>query len=155
MSVANNQMRNRHMENKKSILILCTGNSCRSQMAEGYMRKFHGDTYEIYSAGIESHGMNESAIKVMGEAGVDITHHTSKTIDELPTKSFEYVLTVCDNAKEHCPFFPAVIKVIHHSFEDPPALAKELTEEEDILDCYRRVRDEVATYIQRVLPGKL
>lgn len=127
---------------KKNIMFLCTGNSCRSQMAEGFARKYWGEEFNVYSAGTKKHGMNERAMKVMKEADVDISSHYSKTVDELPDVKFDYVVTVCDSAKENCPYFPGG-KIIHVGFQDPPALTKEMTDEEEILSVYRRVRDEI------------
>lgn len=133
---------------KKKILFLCTGNSCRSQMAEGFARHYFGDKFEIYSAGIEKHGMNQRAIKVMQESGVDITNQSSKTLEELGPILFDYVYTVCGHANELCPIFPGRAKVMHVGFDDPPKLALGLTEEEEILPHYRRVRDDIKNWIQ-------
>lgn len=133
---------------KKKILFLCTGNSCRSQMAEGFARHYFGDKFEIYSAGIEKHGMNQRAIKVMQESGVDITNQSSKTLEELGPILFDYVYTVCGHANELCPIFPGRAKVMHVGFDDPPKLALSLTEEEEILSHYRRVRDDIKNWIQ-------
>ncbi len=130
-------------------MFLCTGNSCRSQMAEGFCRQYWGDAFNVYSAGTKKHGMNERAIKVMKEAGVDISSHFSKTTDELPEVTFDYVITVCDAAKESCPFFPGG-KIIHVGFQDPPALTKDMKNEEDILVIYRRVRDEIEASIKNL-----
>lgn len=138
---------------KKNIMFLCTGNSCRSQMAEGFARKYWGHEFNVYSAGTKKHGMNERAIKVMKEAGVDISSHYSKTTEELPQVTFEYVVTVCDSAKENCPYFPGG-KIVHVGFQDPPALTKEMTNEEEILAVYRRVRDEIENFI-KVMKTKL
>jgi arsenate reductase len=138
---------------KKNIMFLCTGNSCRSQMAEGWCRKYWEDDFEVYSAGTKKHGMNTRAIKVMEEAGVDISTHFSKTVEELPKITFDYVITVCDAAKETCPYFPGG-KIIHVGFQDPPAITKEMTDEEEILKVYRRVRDEIKESI-KVLKEKL
>lgn len=132
---------------KKNIMFLCTGNSCRSQMAEGWARKYWGNEFNVYSAGTKNHGMNERAIKVMKEAGVDLSTHYSKTVDELPKVSFHYVVTVCDHAHENCPYFPGG-KVVHVGFQDPPALTKEMKDEEEILAVYRRVRDEIESFIK-------
>lgn len=134
---------------KKNILFLCTGNSCRSQMAEGFCRKYWSDRFEVFSAGTKKHGMNTRAIQVMAEVGVDLTAHYSKTVDELPNIKFDYVVTVCDSAKEACPFFPGG-KVIHVGFQDPPALTKDMTDEEAILAIYRRVRDEIEFAIKNL-----
>lgn len=135
---------------KKNIMFLCTGNSCRSQMAEGFARKYWGLEFDVYSAGTKKHGMNERAIKVMQEAGVDISTQYSKTIEELPKITFDYVVTVCDAAKETCPYFPGG-KVIHVGFQDPPAITKEMSDEEEILNVYRRVRDEIHLSIKNLL----
>jgi arsenate reductase len=107
----------------KNILVLCTGNSCRSQMAEGYLRYFAGDRAIIYSAGIETHGVNQKAIQVMAEDGIDISHHTSNNVDVYTGINFDYVITVCDNAKENCPFFPTRAHRFHQSFPDPAKAA--------------------------------
>ncbi|MGV1098397.1 arsenate reductase ArsC [Thiovibrio sp. JS02] len=139
---------------RPKILFLCTGNSCRSQMAEGWARHLHGHRYQVYSAGIEKHGMNPSAIKVMAEAGVDISGQRSKTTAELPERNFDYVITVCGHADENCPFFPAGTRVIHHGFDDPPRLAADTKNEEEALVHYRRVRDEIRDFI-RTLPESL
>ncbi|MBN1162975.1 MAG: arsenate reductase ArsC [Candidatus Krumholzibacteriota bacterium] len=135
------------MKPKLKVLFLCTGNSCRSQMAEGLCRHLLGDFIEPYSAGIEKHGLNPLAVKVMGEIGIDISGQRSKTVDELGEKEFDYVVTVCDRAKEMCPFFPARVKVVHREFEDPPKLAEEAAGEAEALALYRRVRDEIRDYI--------
>ena len=127
---------------KKKILFLCTGNSCRSQMAESFARQFWGHEFEVFSAGTQKHGMNPRAIKVMQEAGIDLSSHYSKTIEELPTNSFDWVVTVCDAANEKCPYFSGS-KVIHIGFQDPPALTKDMSDEEQILQVYRRVRNEI------------
>ncbi|MBN1766162.1 MAG: arsenate reductase ArsC [Sedimentisphaerales bacterium] len=139
------------------ILFLCTGNSCRSQMAEGWARYLKADSIEPYSAGIETHGLNGYAVEVMAEANIDISGHKSKHVDELAHINFDYVITVCSHANEHCPVFPGTAKVIHQGFDDPPQLAKHAKSEEEILDHYRRVRDQIKTYIQTLpqsLPGK-
>lgn len=130
-------------------MFLCTGNSCRSQMAEGFCRKYWGHMFSVYSAGTKKHGMNARAIKVMKESGVDISNHFSKTTDELPEITFDFVITVCDSAKESCPYFPGG-KVIHVGFQDPPALTKEMKDEEEILKVYRRVRDEIEFTIKNL-----
>ena len=130
---------------KTTILFLCTGNSCRSQMAEGWTRHLKGDTIEAYSAGIKKHGLNPMAIKVMAEAGVDISRQYSKVIDELPLTHFDYVVTLCGHVNETCPFFPG--KKIHKGFDDPPLLAANAGNEEEALIHYRRVRDEIRDFI--------
>jgi arsenate reductase len=139
---------------KPKILFLCTGNSCRSQMAEGWCRHLKGDIIEAYSAGIETHGLNPYAVKVMAEAGVDISGHKSKLLTDLNGINFDYVVTVCGHAHETCPFFPAKAKVIHVGFDDPPKMTKDLTDEEEKLNCYRRVRDEIRLFIA-TLPGSI
>lgn len=133
------------MNTKTSILFLCTGNSCRSQMAEGWARHLKHDTIQAYSAGIEKHGLNPHAVKVMAEAGVDISGHLSTIIDELPVSSFDWVVTLCGHAHEMCPFFPG--RTVHHGFDDPPNLAASAHSEEEKLDHYRRVRDEIRAFI--------
>jgi len=139
------------MEKKLKVLFLCTGNSCRSQMAEGWTRHLKGDLIEAYSAGIETHGLNQNAVKVMTEAGVDISQHKSKHIDEFKDVDIDVVVTVCGHAQETCPFFPTNCKVIHVGFGDPPKMAKELAEQggdaEAQLDCYRKVRDEIKNFV--------
>ncbi len=145
------------MENQKKkikILFLCTGNSCRSQMAEGWARHLKGDVIEPYSAGIETHGLNPYAVQVMKEAGVDISHHTSKNVRDLMHIPFDYVITVCDHANETCPVFPGRVKRLHVGFDDPPRLAAKLSSEEEKLSVYRRVRDEIRSFVQS-LPGSL
>jgi arsenate reductase len=127
----------------KNVLVLCTGNSCRSQMAEGYLRHFAGDKAIVYSAGIETHGVNPKAIQVMAEDNIDISHHTSNNIDEYINIPFDYVITVCDNAKENCPYFPAKAQRFHQNFPDP---AKATGTSEQIMDEFRRVRDMIKAY---------
>jgi arsenate reductase (thioredoxin) len=143
---------------KLKILFLCTGNSCRSQMAEGWAHALKSDVIEAWSAGIETHGLNPNAVKVMAEAGVDISGHKSENVADLLHIPFDYVITVCGHANEHCPFFPGKAKVIHVGFDDPPKLARELAakgvDAEGQLDCYRRVRDEIKALIE-TLPEKL
>jgi arsenate reductase (thioredoxin) len=139
---------------KVKILFLCTGNSCRSQMAEGFARALKGNVIEPYSAGIETHGLNPNAVKVMAEAGVDISRQHSKHLNELKGVPFDYVITVCDNAHESCPLFPGRTKVVHVGFDDPPRLAKTATSEEEVLGHYRRVRDEIRAFVE-TLPTSL
>lgn len=131
---------------KIKILFLCTGNSCRSQMAEGWGRFFHGEMFDFYSAGIQKHGMNARAVSVMKEVGIDISAQYSKTLEELGPIQFDFVFTVCGDAHEHCPYFPGKTKVIHVGFQDPPRLSEGLTDEEEILAHYRRVRDEIRDF---------
>jgi arsenate reductase (thioredoxin) len=135
---------------KLKILFLCTGNSCRSQMAEGWARHLKSDIIDPYSAGIEVHGLNPYAVKVMAEAGVDISKQRSKNVKELSGIDFDHVITVCDNANESCPFFPGRVKRTHVGFDDPPRLAKDMKSEEDILNIYRRVRDEIRKFIEKM-----
>jgi arsenate reductase len=132
---------------KISVLFLCTGNSCRSQMAEGLCRHFRGDVIEPYSAGIEKHGLNPFAVNAMQEIDIDITGHVSKTTEELGDTKFDYIITVCGHAYKYCPVFPVITKVIHEGFEDPPKLAANAATEEEALVHYRRVRDEIKAYI--------
>lgn len=138
---------------KVKVLFLCTGNSCRSQMAEGWARRLRGDRIEAYSAGIEKHGMNPHAVKVMSEAGVDITQQTSKTVAELGPVHFDYVVTVCGHANEHCPVFPGKAKVVHVGFDDPPKLSAGLPDGEAKLAVYRRVRDEIRRFVETLPDG--
>jgi arsenate reductase len=127
----------------KRILVLCTGNSCRSQIAEGYIRHFAGDKAEVFSAGVETHGVNPRAIAIMKEDGIDISHHTSNNINEYKDIDFNFVITVCDNAKERCPFLPSNAKKFHHNFPDP---AKALGTEEEIMRQFGQVRDLIKDY---------
>lgn len=140
--------------NKLKVLFLCTGNSCRSQMAEGWARALKGDVIEPYSAGVEIHGMNARAVQVMAEAGVDISGQHSKHVDELAGIEFDYVVTVCDRANESCPLFPGNTKIVHVGFDDPPKLAASAGTEEDALNHYRRVRDEIRAFVE-ALPEAL
>jgi len=137
---------------KKNVLFLCTGNSCRSQMAEGWARHFHGETIEAYSAGIESHGMNPNAMQVMKEAGVDISGQSSKLADSLSHVPLDLVVTVCGHADENCPLFLTKAKLVHVGFADPPKLAKMAANEAEALDQYRRVRDEIREFVIERLP---
>lgn len=139
---------------KINILFLCTGNACRSQMAEGWARHLKTDDLAVWSAGVAPHGLDPRAVKVMAETGVDIAGHTSKHLDTLSDVSFDYVVTVCDNAAESCPVFPGKVSKLHRSFQDPPALAKGADSEEQALDHYRRVRDEIRSFIE-TLPHAL
>ncbi len=136
------------------VLFLCTGNSCRSQMAEGWARHLWPDQIEPYSAGVKTHGLNPDAVRVMAEAGVDISGHRSKLLDELKGIEFDYVVTVCSNAHESCPVFPGKTRVVHVGFDDPPRLAAEAKTEEERLAPYRRVRDEIRQFIAE-LPQRL
>ena len=136
------------------ILFLCTGNSCRSQMAEGWARHLKSDSIEAYSAGIEPHGLDVKAVKVMAEAGVDISSQRSKPLDELKAIQFDSVVTLCGEAEEQCPVFPGRILVIHVGFEDPPRLAAKAKSEQEALECYRRVRDQIKGFVT-TLPESL
>jgi arsenate reductase (thioredoxin) len=133
---------------KLKVLFLCTGNSCRSQMAEGWARRLKGEVLEPYSAGLEKHGMDPHALQVMAEAGVDLSRQHSKTLEELEGARFDYVVTVCGHAHEHCPIFPGQTKVVHVGFEDPPTLTKHLPDGPEKLAVYRRGRDEIRRFIE-------
>ncbi len=130
----------------KNILVLCTGNSCRSQMAEGYLRYFAKDRATIYSAGVETHGVNPNAIRVMQEDGINISHHTSNNIGEYLNVNFDFIITVCDNAKEQCPYFPSHAQKFHHNFPDP---AKADGTEEEVMNEFRKVRDMIREYSRK------
>ncbi len=134
------------MGKEKRVLVICTGNSCRSQMAEGYLQQFAGNKAKIYSAGIEAHGVNPKAIQVMKEDGVDISKHSSNKLEEYQDIDFDVVITVCDNAKERCPYFPAKTKTFHHDFPDP---ARATGTEEEILNQFRKVREEIKEYCRK------
>ena len=133
---------------RAKVLFLCTGNSCRSQMAEGWARYLHHDEIEAYSAGTEQHGLNPNAVSVMNEAGVDISGHQSKTLLDLAGIKFDYVITVCSNADQNCPVFPGETEKRHRGFDDPPQLARNASSTEEELDIYRRVRDEIRAFIE-------
>ena len=130
---------------KKRVLILCTGNSARSQMAEGLLRSMAGDRYEVFSAGTRPVGLNPNAVKAMSEVGIDISSHRSKSADEFTGQEFDYIITVCDNAKESCPFFPGSAKRIHHSFKDPAAAPLD-----NQLTTFRQVRDELEQWLKQM-----
>jgi arsenate reductase len=140
------------MKKKVTILFLCTGNSCRSQMAEGWARHLRANVIEAYSAGIDKHGLNPYAVRVMAEAGVDISGQHSKLVEELPVMTFDYVITLCGHAHETCPYFPG--RTIHQGFPDPPEMAKAATSEEEILRAYRTVRDQIREFVES-LPESL
>jgi arsenate reductase len=139
------------MSEPLKLLFLCTGNSCRSQMAEGWTRQLKGDQIKAFSAGIDTHGLNPHMLKVMDEAGVDVSNQKSENIRDFAEHDLDVVITVCGHAHETCPVFPANCKVVHTGFPDPPKMAKELAEkgatEEEQLDCYRSVRDKIKEYI--------
>ena len=132
---------------KRTILFLCTGNACRSQMAEGWARRLLGERFEAASAGIAPAGLDPRAVKVMAEAGVDISRQRSKHVREWQSVEFDYVVTVCDHARENCPVFPARVRMLHHDFPDPPRLAATTRTEEEALAHYRRVRDEIREFV--------
>lgn len=132
------------------VLFLCTGNSCRSQMAEAWAKHLKHLSIEAYSAGIEIHGLNKYAVKVMGEVGIDMSGHRSKTLAELGNVDFDFVITLCGNAQETCPLFSGNAKVIHHGFDDPPKLAVEARTEDEILPHYRRVRDQIKEFVMNI-----
>jgi arsenate reductase len=132
---------------KKNILVLCTGNSCRSQIAEGYLRYFHGAVANIYSAGVETHGVNPRAIETMQADGIDISAHTSNHVDEYLDINFDLILTVCDHASERCPIFPSTAKRLHHNFPDP---AKATGSEQKIQEAFAAVREEIKSFCQQL-----
>jgi arsenate reductase len=136
----------------KKILVLCTGNSCRSQIAEGYLRQFAGNKAEVYSAGVETHGVNPRAIQVMKEDGIDISHHTSNNVNEYKDIDFDYVITVCDNAKERCPYFPSKAKKFHYNFPDP---AKAKGTEVEVMQQFRTVREMIKRYSKEFVEENL
>jgi arsenate reductase len=144
----------RTVRDKTKVLFLCTGNACRSQMAEGWARHLAGDAIEPYSAGVQPHGLDPLAVRAMHETGVDIAQQRSKHVNELKDVGFDYVITVCDHANEACPVFPGKVTRLHVSFDDPPRLARDAKTEEEALGHYRRVRDEIRAYIAR-LPQSL
>ena len=136
----------------KKILVLCTGNSCRSQIADGYLKHFAGDKAEVYSAGIETHGVNPKAIAIMKEDGIDISSYTSNNITEYQDLAFDYVITVCDNAKENCPYLPGSAKKFHYNFPDP---AKARGSEEEIMQHFRNVREQIKEYCRTFIADNL
>jgi arsenate reductase len=127
----------------KKILVLCTGNSCRSQIAEGYLKHFAGEKAVVYSAGVETHGVNPRAIEIMAEDGIDISNHTSNNVNEYQDVDFDFVITVCDNARERCPYFPTNAIKFHHNFPDP---AKAVGDEAQVRESFRSVREMIKTY---------
>ena len=127
----------------KNVLVLCTGNSCRSQIAEGFLRKYLNDSFTVYSAGLEKHGVNPNAIRVMKEVGIDISHHTSDIIEDLPESEFDFVITVCDNARENCPYYPSKTKMIHQTFTDPSDLEGSSEEKNE---SFRICRDAIGFF---------
>lgn len=139
---------------KIKVLFLCTGNACRSQMCEGWARHLKGNRIEAWSAGVAPHGLDPRAVQVMAEAGVDISGQASKHIDTLLDLPFDYVITVCNSAAESCPVFPGKARQFHRSFQDPPALARSAQTEGEVLEHYRRVRDEIRAFVE-TLPEAL
>ena len=145
------------MADRLKVLFLCTGNSCRSQMAEGWARRLRPERIRPYSAGIAPRRLDPRAVRVMAEAGVDISGQRSKHVDELSGVALDYVVTVCGHAQEHCPVFPGGTEVVHVGFDDPPRLAADAATEQEALGHYRRVRDEIRAFVERLpdaLPGK-
>ncbi|WP_196896118.1 arsenate reductase ArsC [Aureivirga marina] len=132
----------------KNILVLCTGNSCRSQMAEGFLRHYAGENAKIYSGGIETHGVNPKAIKFMAEEGIDISNHTSNNVNEFVEIPFDYIITVCDHAHENCPYFPGKATRIHHNFTDP---SKVVGSEEEIAVAFRKTRQEIKEFSEKFI----
>jgi arsenate reductase len=136
----------------KKILVLCTGNSCRSQIAQGYLQYFAGDKAKVYSAGVETHGVNPKAIATMQEDDIDISNHTSDNINKYRNIAFDFVITVCDNAKERCPFFPTTAKKFHQNFPDP---AKATGSGEEVMQQFRQVRQQIKDYCRRFVTENL
>ncbi len=136
--------------NKPRVLFLCTGNSCRSQMAEAWTRQVWGDTFEVFSAGVAPNRMDPRTVRVMEEVGIPMEGYRPKHVDELKGITFDYVVTVCDHARETCPYFPGAHKILHQGFEDPPVLAQEAKTEEEALDHYRRIRDEIREFVSNL-----
>jgi arsenate reductase len=140
-------------QKKVKILFLCTGNSCRSQMAEAWARHLKGDRIEPASAGVEPKGVDPLAVQAMREVGVDMGGQGSKHVDELKHIDFDYVVTVCDHASENCPLFPGRTQVVHAGFEDPPKLAREIEDDAGKIEPYRRVRDEIKAFVETLPAG--
>ena len=139
---------------KIKLLFLCTGNSCRSQMAEAWTRHLKNDTIEVYSAGVAPSGLDKNAVKVMAEKNIDISNHKSKNIHDYTDIDFDYIITVCGHAHETCPVVFSKSKIIHKGFDDPPQMAQKLTDKEKKLNCYRKIRDEIYEYV-KTLPDAL
>lgn len=135
------------------VLFLCTGNSCRSQMAEGWSRHLQADAIESWSAGTIPKSVDPRAVEVMREAGVDISEQSSKAVEELLDLDFDYVVTVCDGAHENCPVFPGRARILHRGFEDPPKLAEKASSEEEALSHYRRIRDQIRRFVETLPQG--
>ena len=138
---------------KLKILFLCTGNSCRSQMAEAWTRRLKGDLIEPYSAGVAPHAVDPRAVKAMAEVGIDISGASSKSPEDLGDMEFDYVITVCDRAHQTCPVFPGSTRVVHVGFDDPPRLAENAPDEEEAMAHYRRVRDEIEAFVEKLPDG--
>jgi len=136
------------LSEKLKILFLCSGNSCRSQMADAWTKHLKGNQFEVYSAGVQPKAVDPRAVKAMAEAGIDISAQNSKDLDSLGNMEFDYVVTLCDNAREACPYFPAKTKLIHKGFDDPPKLAENTNNEEEAMAHYRRVRDEIKAFVE-------
>jgi arsenate reductase len=141
------------MADKTRILFLCTGNSCRSQMAEAWTKHLKGAQFDAYSAGVKPRGVDPRAIRAMAEVGLDISGQKSKDVDALGSAEFDYVITLCDTARESCPYFPAKTRLIHRGFDDPPKLAEKARNEEEAMTHYRRVRDEIRAFVERFPEG--
>src|SRR5215216_5577208 len=139
------------MSDRKRVLVLCTGNSARSQMAEGLLREMAGDRFEVESAGVNPSRVRPEAVEAMREIGIDISSHTSKSADEFVGQDFDYIITVCDNARETCPFFPGQAERIHHSFEDPPPPGA--ADHDSMMGIFRRVRDEIREWMKGFISG--
>ncbi len=139
---------------KMNVLFLCTGNSCRSQMAEAFTNHLKGDTIRAWSAGIEPKSIDPRAVQVMAESGIDISGRSSKSPDDLKDVAFDVVITVCDHAHESCPVFPDKTRVVHAGFDDPPRLAAQAASEQEALSHYRRVRDEIRAFVERMEEGE-
>lgn len=136
------------------ILFICTGNSCRSQMAEGWVRHLKQGLFQPDSAGVEKHDLDPLAVKVMDEVGIDISRQKSKLIDDLKDKDFDYVVTICEDANKNCPIFPGKAKRVHCAFDNPPRIAKTLASQDEIMNLYRRVRDEIKEFVLK-MPANL
>jgi arsenate reductase (thioredoxin) len=136
------------LSEKLKILFLCSGNSCRSQMADAWTKHLKGNQFDVYSAGVQPKAVDPRAVKAMAEAGIDISAQNSKDLDSLGNMEFDYVVTLCDNAREACPYFPAKTKLIHKGFDDPPKLAENTNNEEEAMAHYRRVRDEIKAFVE-------
>ncbi|MCK5147041.1 arsenate reductase ArsC [bacterium] len=135
------------MSDKIKILFLCTGNSCRSQMAEGWTRHLKSKIIDVWSAGVETHGLNPLAVKAMAEVGIDISTHKSVNVGDLSDVHFDMIITVCDHARESCPVFPGFVRQVHHTFDDPPFLARNAKSEDEAMLHYRRVCDEIRDFV--------